>query len=354
VSRANAVGLRMATSGLTVASMTGLTALDSTTKCAYAAYVRIPVSALGTGDIMYHADAAAPGNGTLFRTATTDAMQVSTFNGSSITQLAAPRALGMTRTFRIDQYAHYFAVVDAVAGVCRWYVNGRYIGNSTTAAVAWTAAGTRTTGIGMLTGTFSYCDVLDLRHWAQNDADICIASPLAIARLAMLGRPAGESIRLLNHGPNGIDASGNGRHVTWVGASNTTVGAVDGPKNTLERLTSRRRRRVGFVRAANNAPTANISAPATGASTASGVSVSFAGTGSDTEDGTLTGASLVWTSSRDGTIGTGTAFSTSALSVGTHTITLTATDSLGATGTASITHIVTGSAVPCALFLLCG
>ena len=50
----------------------------------------------------------------------------------------------------------------------------------------------------------------------------------------------------------------------------------------------------------------------------------FAGTGSDPEDGTLTGASLVWTSSINGQIGTGTSFSTTTLSAGTHTITLTA------------------------------
>jgi hypothetical protein len=75
-----------------------------------------------------------------------------------------------------------------------------------------------------------------------------------------------------------------------------------------------------------------------------GTSVQFTGSGSDPEDGALTGASLVWTSNINGQIGTGTSFSTSSLSVGTHTITLTATDSKGAKGTATVTVTVNSPA----------
>lgn len=86
----------------------------------------------------------------------------------------------------------------------------------------------------------------------------------------------------------------------------------------------------------NEPPTAAISVPSDGDSFTEGASVTFAGSGTDPEDGALTGSSLVWTSDKDGQIGTGASFSTSGLSGGTHTITLTATDSKGATGTASI------------------
>ena len=92
----------------------------------------------------------------------------------------------------------------------------------------------------------------------------------------------------------------------------------------------------------NQSPTATITSPTNNASFAQGASVSFAGTGTDPEDGTLTGASLVWTDNVSGQIGTGTSFSTTGLSVGTHTITLTATDSQGAHGTATVTIVITG------------
>ena len=49
----------------------------------------------------------------------------------------------------------------------------------------------------------------------------------------------------------------------------------------------------------------------------------FSGTASDTQDGSPT-ASLAWRSSVNGSIGTGGSFSTSNLSVGTHTITASA------------------------------
>jgi hypothetical protein len=62
------------------------------------------------------------------------------------------------------------------------------------------------------------------------------------------------------------------------------------------------------------------------------------GTASDPEDGDVT-ASAVWTSGLDGLLGTGGSIDVP-LGVGIHRITLSATDSLGATGTETITLIV--------------
>jgi PKD repeat protein len=86
----------------------------------------------------------------------------------------------------------------------------------------------------------------------------------------------------------------------------------------------------------NQAPAVTITAPANQASYAPGATITFTGSATDHEDGALTGASLVWTSSRDGQIGTGTSFTRNNLSLGTHTITLTATDSNGANGSATV------------------
>ena len=78
----------------------------------------------------------------------------------------------------------------------------------------------------------------------------------------------------------------------------------------------------------NNAPVVNITAPVDGSSSTVGDSVTFAGTANDTEDGDITG-DLAWSSSIDGSLGTGAGFSTSALGVGSHTITASVTDSGG-------------------------
>ncbi|MCF6337307.1 MAG: hypothetical protein L3J84_05055 [Gammaproteobacteria bacterium] len=85
----------------------------------------------------------------------------------------------------------------------------------------------------------------------------------------------------------------------------------------------------------NLAPTAVITSPANGSVHSEDRNVLFVGRGMDDEDGALTGARLVWSSQIDGQLGTGTDIF-SMLSAGSHTITLKATDSDGATGTDTI------------------
>jgi len=90
----------------------------------------------------------------------------------------------------------------------------------------------------------------------------------------------------------------------------------------------------------NTLPTATINSPADNSSYIQGNTITFSGNGIDNEDGTLTGNSLVWISSIDGQIGTNTSFTSSGLSIGTHTITLMVTDSNGATSTDTVFIVV--------------
>jgi len=92
----------------------------------------------------------------------------------------------------------------------------------------------------------------------------------------------------------------------------------------------------------NNAPVAEITAPADLGVFVAGDDVQFTGSGADTEDGALSGASLVWVSDIDGQIGTGEGLITNTLSAGTHRITLTATDSSGGSDSVAIKIRVAG------------
>ncbi len=88
----------------------------------------------------------------------------------------------------------------------------------------------------------------------------------------------------------------------------------------------------------NTTPVVTISAPANNTQVAPGTPITFSGSASDAEDGNLT-SRLTWTSNRDGLIGRGGSFTTSTLSVGIHTITVTVIDGFGIQATASITLI---------------
>jgi CSLREA domain-containing protein len=97
---------------------------------------------------------------------------------------------------------------------------------------------------------------------------------------------------------------------------------------------------------AGKAPIARIVSPATNSEFAFGAPVVLAGRAQDREDGSLGDTDLVWSSNQDGTLGSGNQLSANSLSQGTHVLTLTATDSNGQTGIATITVVVTGNPTP--------
>jgi PKD repeat protein len=68
--------------------------------------------------------------------------------------------------------------------------------------------------------------------------------------------------------------------------------------------------------------------------------VTFTGLANDAEDGNLS-SSIHWTSNRDGPLGVGASVQPAGLSIGTHTITVSVTDSGGLQASASISVTVT-------------
>jgi subtilisin family serine protease len=88
-----------------------------------------------------------------------------------------------------------------------------------------------------------------------------------------------------------------------------------------------------------SAPSVSISNPASGSSFLQGNAVTFSAIATDAEDGDIS-ANINWESNIDGAIGTGTLISSSILSVGTHTITASITDSGGLKSSQNITVTV--------------
>ena len=84
-------------------------------------------------------------------------------------------------------------------------------------------------------------------------------------------------------------------------------------------------------------PVAQINHPGDGENRAVNVPIPFIGLANDPQDGMIPADKLVWTSDLEGQIGVGAQFDAPLTMVGTHKVTLTATDLDGNMGTASIT-----------------
>jgi hypothetical protein len=100
------------------------------------------------------------------------------------------------------------------------------------------------------------------------------------------------------------------------------------------------------VTAAVDTPAAVITSPVGGAGFEQGAEIVFSGSATDGTGSPLGGAALVWTSGIGGVVGTGTTFVRNDLSVGTHAITLTATDAGGREGRATAVIHITVAADP--------
>ncbi len=93
----------------------------------------------------------------------------------------------------------------------------------------------------------------------------------------------------------------------------------------------------------NRPPQPRILAPATATQITLGQSLNFEAAAKDAQDGNLTGSALTW-STDQGVLGTGERISVASLPLGSHAVTLTATNSLGLSATRSVTVVVAADA----------
>lgn len=125
-----------------------------------------------------------------------------------------------------------------------------------------------------------------------------------------------------------------GNHLIIVTAQDSKDGiASDSVRITVTDTTS----------ASNTPPDVQIDSPPDGSPFIEGSEITFTGTVTDQHDITIPETNIIWSSNVDGELGTGSEITVSTLSLGNHTINLSATDSESLTGTAEISVAITPS-----------
>lgn len=101
-----------------------------------------------------------------------------------------------------------------------------------------------------------------------------------------------------------------------------------------------------YAAGGGNDPWVHVCTPDKNTVHAQGASVILHSSGWDLEDRALTGSSVVWSSDVDGPVATGRITSFAGFSVGTHQLTVTATDSDGQSSSDTVEIVVTGRSLP--------
>ncbi|MFA5772808.1 MAG: right-handed parallel beta-helix repeat-containing protein, partial [Thermoplasmata archaeon] len=178
----------------------------------------------------------------------------------------------------------------------------------------------------------------------------CITTPTNNQSFAQ-----GLAISFVGYGLDDEDLLLTGTSINWssnvtgyLGSGNITVSNLSIGKHQItlnvtdsDRVTATATANI-TVAAANNKPTAYITAPTEGQVFAQGATVTFTGYGTDIEDGFLRGASITWTSNISGQIGAGNITYYNFTAVGVHSITLTVTDSISQTANTTVNITVYG------------
>ena len=161
---------------------------------------------------------------------------------------------------------------------------------------------------------------------------------------------SGDDIIFAGSGNNNVQA-GDGNNEITTGSGDDTIQAGSGDdcvdsgsgSDSIDAGSGTNLVDVGVCGIVDDSPTINIPTPADGSSYVFGTLVNFTGTAIDSEDGPLH-SNISWISDIDGVLGIGgPPFKDVALSIGTHTITASVTDSGGNTASKSITIIISAA-----------
>lgn len=192
---------------------------------------------------------------------------------------------------------------------------------------------------------------------AQGKSDSAQVTVAVLSPRVRIAQPADGSV----HAPGSqITFTGNACDTVdgqLTGASLTWSSSVDGPLGTgaflqtaaltagLHIITLTATNAFNDSRSAaitlyvDTAPQVSITAPDNNASFATSANVHFTGSATDAEDGDLT-AAIAWYDSASGAFDSGGAASASNLALGKHVVTAAATDSLGVTGQARVSILI--------------
>lgn len=163
---------------------------------------------------------------------------------------------------------------------------------------------------------------------------------VVIGAVGILGCPSafqssGGSGGASTSGPGG---SGGGP-ASSTGSSSNASSASASTSSSGKPSTSSSSSASGGVDAGALGPLVTITHPGTDPRQ-KGKSIPFVGAGVDPTDGMLSGNALVWTDSKEGQMGTGSPINWTPTQLGSHTITLTGTDSLKYSATDTVTFDV--------------